>query len=128
MVTETSGRNVQFVTIKDSTHMDQGDLCMYGQWEATLMNSMMFKASPTKHEGTPIEFHEFLCCIWLEYLLKIGYHDNTFTMSNIANRLRQFSSRIEYDKQMESGPISTSNMATNMDTSNAMDNSRANMV
>lgn len=69
--------------------MDQSDICMYGQYEALLFNRFVFKTkTPVKKEGNVFEFHEFLACVWLEYLLKIGYHDNTFTMSNIITRIR----------------------------------------
>ena len=82
---------VQFVTIGNSSHTDQGDVMMYSMWEGTLMNSFMFKCqSGTKKEGTQTEFHEFLGCVWLEFLLKQGLHDSTFQLSNIIVRLRQF--------------------------------------
>jgi len=55
-----------------------------------MMNQAMYKISAEKKEGNPIEFHEFLCCLWLEYLLKIGYHDNTFSSQNISRRISQF--------------------------------------
>lgn len=86
-----SKNKVQALTISNSSHVDQGDMCMYSGWEVTMMNSLMFKTkSGYKKEGTQTEFHEFLCCLWLEYLLKIGYHDNTFTMDHIIGRIEQF--------------------------------------
>merc|ERR1712066_587904 len=88
----------------------------------------MFKATPTKKEGTPIEFHEFLCCVWLEYLLKIGHHDNTFQMSHIRERLNQFKNLIEYDKMMDTGPIGGEANGNLNTTNNALDNSRINMI
>jgi len=83
-----SANNLQGVTIANSSHMDQGDICMYDQYVGTTFNSMIFKCDATKSQGTPIEFHEFLACTWLEYLFKIGYHDNTFTMKNLFMRLK----------------------------------------
>lgn len=74
---------------------------MYGQWEASIMNSMMFKTKTAlKKEGNIFEFQEFLAIVWLDYLLKIGYHDNTYSNSNLAMRLKQFGSLVKYDKMM----------------------------
>jgi hypothetical protein len=99
-------------------------------WEGTLMNSFIFKCeSGTKKEGTQTEFHEFLGCVWLEFLLKQGLHDNTFQLSNIVQRLRQFSNLVTYDKMSGLGPIAVDNKATAMDTSNTMmDNSKIGMI
>jgi hypothetical protein len=72
-------QNVQFMTIKNCSHMDQGDICMYSQWECSMFNSLIFGIKGSKAEGSQTQFHEFLCCLWLEYLLKIGYHNDTFS-------------------------------------------------
>lgn len=74
---------------------------MFGQYETTLMNSFMFKCDGVKKQGNAFEFQEFLACVWLEYLLKIGYHDNTFSNSNLAMRLKQFDSLITKDSNYD---------------------------
>ena len=71
------------------------------------MNRYFYNIRGTKEEGTPVEFHEFLCLIWLEYLLKIGFHDNAMPVLNIIPRLKQFRGLVKYDKMMAKGEITT---------------------
>lgn len=48
-----------------------------------------------------------MCCLWLEYLLKIGYHDSVLPYGLITERLRQFRGLISYDKMMPTGEVMT---------------------
>ena len=56
-----------------------------------------------KPQGTGMQFHEFMVCLWLEFLLKTGNHNNTFTMSNLVLRLQQFRDLVGYDHRLGDG-------------------------
>lgn len=59
------------------------------------------KINGVKKQGTNIEFHEFLAILWLDYLLKIGHHNNTYSERNLQIRLKQFRELITYDQKMD---------------------------
>lgn len=59
------------------------------------------KVNGVKKQGTNIEFHEFLAMLWLDYLLKIGHHNNTYSERNLQIRLKQFRELITYDQRMD---------------------------
>ena len=59
------------------------------------------KVSGVKEQGTNIEFHEFLAILWLDFLLKIGHHNHTYTERNLKVRLNQFRDLITYDYKMD---------------------------
>jgi len=88
------------MTIKNSSHTDQSDQVLYQQFESMLFNKFS-KVNGVKKQGTNIEFHEFLAMLWLDYLLKIGHHNNTYSERNLQIRLKQFRELITYDQRMD---------------------------
>mgnify|MGYP000962053671 CR=1 FL=1 len=66
-----------------------------------MVSPSMSKVDMEKKEGSNIEFHEFLACAWLEYLYKIGHHDNTFNGYNFNERVAQFAPLVCYESRME---------------------------
>tara|TARA_B110000285_G_C14756877_1_gene437802 strand:+ start:434 stop:631 length:198 start_codon:yes stop_codon:yes gene_type:complete len=54
-----------------------------------------------KKEGSNVEFHEFLGCVWLEYLYKIGHHDNTFGPNNFNERVNQFAPLVVHETKID---------------------------
>jgi hypothetical protein len=66
------------VYIKNSGHLEQMDRVITE--EKLMMTASIFMSGITelKKEGSNVEFHEYLGLLWLEFLFKIGHHDNTF--------------------------------------------------
>jgi len=54
-----------------------------------------------KKQGSQVEFHEFVTLAWVEFLYKIGHHDNTFTPYNFNDRIAQFSSLVVYECELD---------------------------
>ena len=81
-----SKNNLQAISFKDSSHADFGDQPIYAQYEMALFNIMQ-GVPMNKRQGSGMQFHEFAVCLWLEFLLKTGIHNNSFTMSNLVMRL-----------------------------------------
>ena len=98
-----SERNFEALVIDNSTHLDQTDEIMYNQFEYAMFNMFSGGVSMVKQQGSNIEFHEFLAILWLDFLLKIGHHNNTFTKDNLQERLSQFSDSISYDYPKNGG-------------------------
>lgn len=97
-----SKNNLQAVFIRDTQHADFGDKPLYVQYEMTWFNA--FQGVPfDRKQGTGTQVHEFAVCLWLEFLLKVGMHNNTFTMSNIVMRLQQFRDLLQYDHRIGDG-------------------------
>lgn len=65
-----------------------------------MFSPMMSGVDKEKKEGSNVEFHEYLGCLWLEFLYKIGHHDNTFDPneknSSLSARIRQFKPLLTY--------------------------------
>ena len=65
------------VHIKDSGHMEQMDRSIYEEFLIGVGSTTM-GVPFSKKQGSNVEFHEYLGLLWLEYLFKIGHHDETF--------------------------------------------------
>lgn len=59
---------------------------MTEEWTFAAASPSMSNVKMQKKEGSNVEFHEFLGCVWLDFLYKIGHHDNTFTPFNFNER------------------------------------------
>lgn len=97
-----SQNNLQAISVKDSCHVDYDDLVLFVQYEMSFFN-LIQGVSMVKAQGSGIEFHEFAVCLWLDFLLKAGLHNDTFTASNIHLRLKQFNDLLEYDHRLGDG-------------------------
>lgn len=74
--------NMEAVKILDSTHIDQGDACVYDQFGTKFINGPIFKSKFAKKQGSNVEFYEFITILWLDFLYRKGHHDNTFDDPN----------------------------------------------
>ena len=77
-----SSTNLEAFLLKDSGHTDQSDGCIFDSYLACLFNLGM-GCSFNKAEGSNTEFNEFITLLWLNYLHKIGFHENTFTIESV---------------------------------------------
>jgi hypothetical protein len=77
---------VEGIIVQNSSHFDQIDMTVYME---ALMASMgtTQKATFEKKQGSQVQFHEFVTLAWVEFLYKIGHHDNTFTPYNFNERI-----------------------------------------
>ena len=57
----------------------------------------MSGVSMNKKEGSNVEFHEYLGLLFLEFLFKVGLHDNTFDPVDFGARLVQFRPLLVYE-------------------------------
>ena len=110
-----SKNNLQAICIKDSSHPAYGDQPLYLTYEMALF-SVVQKCSMVKSQGNSTQFHEFAVCLWLEFLLKTGMHNNTFTMSNLVMRLQQFRDLVVYDHRLGDGAKIAAGGALNTNT------------
>jgi hypothetical protein len=76
--------------IKNSGHIEQFDRAITEEFVMSSASQAMQGFPGEKHEGSNVQFHEFLGILWLEYLYKIGHHDNTFNPYNLNERIVQF--------------------------------------
>jgi len=51
-----------------------------------------------------MEFNEFLPMLWLDFLMKNGVHNDTFTSNNLDLRINQFLKLVKYDHKSDSYP------------------------
>lgn len=79
----------------DSGHTDQGDLVYYDNYAASFINSI-FGQSFYKSGGSNHEFQEALTLIWINYLYKIGLHDETFSVDYSERHINQFREHFEF--------------------------------
>jgi hypothetical protein len=89
------GQNrLESVFIKNSGHLEQFDRAITEEGTMMFVSPMMSGVTRSKKEGSNVEFHEYLGLLWLEYLWKIGHHDNTFDPSThnstMRDRINQF--------------------------------------
>jgi len=56
------------------------DRSIYEEWLVGVFSTTM-GVPFAKKEGSNVEFHEYIGLLWLEFLYKIGHHDNTFDTS-----------------------------------------------
>ena len=82
------------VFIKNSGHLEQFDRAITEESTMMWVSPSMSGVTKSKKEGSNVEFHEYLGLLWLEYLWKIGHHDNTFDLasqfSTMRDRINQF--------------------------------------
>ena len=86
--TKKIGKNkFEAILVKNSGHLEQMDRCITEEWLFASVSPSMSNVAAEKKEGSNVEFHEFLGCAWLEYLYRIGHHDNTFGPYNYNQRV-----------------------------------------
>lgn len=78
----------------DSGPTDQGDLVYYDSYAASFVNAL-FGQSFYKSGGPNHEFQEALTLIWINYLYKIGLHDETFRVDWSERHINQFRKHFE---------------------------------
>lgn len=79
----------------DSGHTDQGDLVYYDGYAASFINAL-FGQSFYKSGGPNHEFQEALTLIWINYLYKIGLHDETFRVDDSERHINQFRAHFDF--------------------------------
>ena len=77
-----ANRNLEAMTIQDSSHTDETDKVLYMQYEMSWFNRSL-RINGIKKQGTNIQFHEFLGLLWLDFLYRIKLHNNTFTPAHL---------------------------------------------
>lgn len=82
-------QNFEAVKLVDSGPTDQGDLVYYDNYAASFITSM-FGQSFYKSGGSNPEFQEALTLIWINYLYKIGLHDETFSVDYSERHINKF--------------------------------------
>jgi hypothetical protein len=88
-------KNFEAVKLVDSGHTDQGDLVYYDNYAASFINSL-FGQSFYKSGGSNHEFQEALTLIWINYLYKIGLHDETFQPDWSERHINQFKEHFDF--------------------------------
>lgn len=83
-------QQIEAIKLLDSNHTDQGDDCVTDEFLIACLNKFVFKTSFDKKYGSNVEFYEYITMLWLKFLYRIDFHDNTFDFDKIYKRSQQF--------------------------------------
>ena len=110
--------------LDDSSHTDQGDVSVYNSFiNSLLFNRILSKCSFTKKGGNHTQYYEYLACLWLNFLHRIGNHDNTFTTEPfIEKRISQFEYAVRYNHKMETNDKKGLSIMAPLEVQNHNDN------